>query len=73
MTESHITDEEYQHAENVWNTFKCDDLGDYTDVYLVTDILLLADIFEVGKTFFLKIYIFENNYAIFRNSERPVS
>ena len=49
LSESSITEEEYEHAKNVWNKFDCKNIGDYTDVYLLTDILLLADIFEVGK------------------------
>ena len=41
-----ITDEEYEHTKQVWETFGCRNLGDYHDLYVATDTLLLADVFE---------------------------
>ena len=41
-----ITDEEYAHAKEVWATFGCQNLGDYDDLYVATDALLLADVYE---------------------------
>ena len=41
-----ITDEEYAHAKQVWETFGCRNLGDYHDLYVATDTALLADVFE---------------------------
>ena len=34
------------HALNVWSAFKCRSLRDYHDLYLKSDVLLLADVFE---------------------------
>ena len=46
MNDEHITDEEYQHAQNVWKKFGLSSMGEYHDLYLKSDILLLADVFE---------------------------
>ena len=41
-----ITLENLAHANQVFRTFKCKTLGDYHDLYLTTDTLLLACVFE---------------------------
>ena len=41
-----ISDEQYQHLENVWNTFNFSNFEDFHDHYLRKDVLLLADVFE---------------------------
>ena len=39
LSDEHITDEDYQHAKNVWNTFKLQSMGEYHNLYLKSDIL----------------------------------
>ena len=46
LSQEGITDQDYKHAQQVWDTFNCATLGDYHDIYLETDVHLLADVFE---------------------------
>ena len=46
---SSLNEEDYQNAQKVWEEFGIHDLGDYHDVYLRTDVVLLANVFEAFK------------------------
>ena len=46
LNDQHITDDEYNHAKEVWDTFYIKTMGEYHDHYLVSDVLLLTDVFE---------------------------
>ncbi len=41
-----LSEQEYRHVQTVWSHFECQTLQDYLEVYLLSDVLLLADIFE---------------------------
>lgn len=46
LTGEQINDSDYAHAQSIWSIFKIKNMGEYTDLYLKTDVLLLSDIFE---------------------------
>ena len=56
LREEGISDDDYAHAQNVWNVFKCKTFGDYHDIYLKTDVLALADVFENFRKVCMQTY-----------------
>ncbi|GBM47569.1 hypothetical protein AVEN_90276-1 [Araneus ventricosus] len=46
LTGSGISDEDYRHAQTVWNYFNLKNMGEYFDLYVKCDVLQLADVFE---------------------------
>lgn len=46
LNNENVIQEQYQHAKNMWNAFKMKTMGEYHDLYLKFDILLLCDVFE---------------------------
>ena len=61
---SSISNKKYEHAQNVWNKFNMKSLGDYHDLYLMTDVLLLADVFENFRDTMLKYYKLDPSWYI---------
>ena len=51
-----IEDIDYRHGNNVFNKFKLNNLGEYHDLYVQSDALLLADVFENFRNMSLKEY-----------------
>lgn len=56
LKETHIDDEDYEHAVEVWRHFNCQTLGEYSDLYLKIDVLLLADVFENFRDICISTY-----------------
>ncbi|KAB0805429.1 hypothetical protein PPYR_02399 [Photinus pyralis] len=46
----------YRRAQEVWSRFNCSNLGQYVDLYMKTDILLLADVFEQFRSSCISTY-----------------
>ena len=44
------------HAQKVWDVFEIRSLGEYHDLYVQTDTLLLADVFENFRNMCLEKY-----------------
>ena len=52
----------FQKAHFVWDYFECKNFGDYHDLYLKMDVLLLADVFENFRSQIWKDYNLEALY-----------
>ena len=61
-----ITDKDYAHAQKVFRELKLKIIGDYHDLYVQSDTLLLADVFENFRNKCIEIY--ELNPAHFLSS-----
>ena len=59
-----ISDEDYAHAQKVWDVFKIKNLGGYHDLYVKIDTSLLANIFENFRNMCLNIYELDPAYFV---------
>ena len=59
-----ISQDDYIHAQNVWNAFDCKNLGEYQDIYLTTDVLLLSDVWETFRKMSMKYYELDPSHYI---------
>ena len=51
-----ITDKDYVHVQKVWEVFEIKNLGEYHDLYVQSDTLLLADVFQNFRDKCIEIY-----------------
>ena len=51
-----IDDIDYRHGNNVFKKFKLKNLGEYHNLYVQSDTLLLADVFENFRNMCIKVY-----------------
>ena len=51
-----IDDIDYRHGNNVFKVFKLENLGDYHDLYVQSETLLLADVFNNFRDMCIKVY-----------------
>ena len=56
-----ISEKDYNHAQKVFEEY-CTDMGDYHDLYVQTDTLLLADVFEKFREKCIEIYGLDPSY-----------
>ena len=56
LNDQHITNDEYDHAKKVWKMFKLKNMGEYHDLYLGSDVLLLTDVSENFRKTCLQYY-----------------
>ena len=65
LTDECITDEDYQHAQTVWKEFNNESMKDYHNLYNLSDVLLLADIFENFRNICMNHYVPETAYSYY--------
>ena len=53
---SGVSKEDYEHANRTWKEFGLTDLGEYHNLYLKTDVILLSNVFETFRKVCLKNY-----------------
>ncbi|XP_025203843.1 uncharacterized protein LOC112600753, partial [Melanaphis sacchari] len=46
LKDEEISDEDYSHAQKIWKMFDLKTLGEYSDLYLKTDVTIPTDVFE---------------------------
>ena len=56
LNDEHISDSDYEHAQKVWKTFGIQSMREYHNLYLQSDVLLLADVFESFRGVCMKNY-----------------
>ena len=56
LNDSHINDHDYLCAHRVWKEFEICNLGEYHDLYLKTDVLLLCNVFKSFRDNCLEYY-----------------
>ena len=49
LSDETVSQNDYEHAQNVWKEFNCKTLGDYHDLYLKSYVTLLADVFQTFR------------------------
>lgn len=62
LTDEHISESDYLQAEYIWQSFNFQNLGEYHDLYLKTDILLLAHVFENYRKLRQQYYYIDGAY-----------
>lgn len=56
LNESECDESDYEYARQMWTKYKCRFMSDYHDLYLKSDVYLLADVFESFRDVSLKNY-----------------
>ena len=64
LNPKHSTKDDYKHAQKVWNTFNIRNLSEYHDLYVQSDTLQFANVFEKFRNLYLKEYKLDPAYFV---------
>ena len=64
LTMEDITDADYKHTERVWENCRIQNLGEYHDLYVQSDSLLVADVFKNSHNKCIEIYELDLGYIL---------
>ena len=56
LSMSGVSHQDYEHSRRVWSKFGINNLGEYHDLYLRMDVILLANVFEAFRKVCLDNY-----------------
>ena len=62
LNEEGISDADYAHAQKIWELFELGNRDEYHDLYIQSDTLLLADVFEKLRDKCIEIYGLDPSY-----------
>ena len=65
-----ITDEDYAHGQKIWKEFEIKNLGEYHELHVQSDTLMLADVLENFRNKCIEIYEFDQAlFCLYRETE----
>lgn len=56
LNNKHCSEDDYEYAKLVYKKMNCKNIGDYTDIYMLNDVLILCDIFETFRKTCIEYY-----------------
>ena len=59
-----ISDEDYAYAQKAWEVFEINNRGEYHDLYVQSDAVLLADVFENFRNKCIEVYGLDPSYFL---------
>lgn len=62
LTGTSISQSEYEYAQNIWRLFNIETLGQFQDLYMRVDVILLAEVFENFRNNCLQSYFLDPSY-----------